>query len=145
MYCKIGEVLTNYNYSEKIHLKNKGRLGLQAKLSAMANGVSQKKETNNGSIATNGSVSNLTAAPDPLPTFLIILLGGNGDVEEKIFRGKSFIVVGLFEEVISHAKTALDGIKEMITSFGGKVNTRFSKNTSEYRFHRMNCYHINEL
>ena len=35
-------------------------------------------------------------------------------------------------------------IKEMIASFGGKVNTRFSKSTSEYRFHIMNCYPIND-
>ena len=86
-----------------------------------------------------------TAAPVPVPTFLIILLGGNGAVEEKVLRGMNFIISGLFEEVSSHAKTALDRIKEMIASFGGKVNTRFSKNTSVYRFHIMICYHINKL
>ena len=57
-----------------------------------------------------------------------------GAIEGKIFSGKSFIISGLFEEVSSHAKTALDKIKEMTASFGGKMNKRFSKNTSEYRF-----------
>ena len=39
--ARFGEVLANY--SKKNQLKNKGKLGLQAKLSAMANGVSLKK------------------------------------------------------------------------------------------------------
>ena len=39
--ARFGEVLANY--SEKNHLKNKGKLGLQAKLSEMVNGVSLKK------------------------------------------------------------------------------------------------------
>ena len=121
--ARFGEVLANY--IEKNYLKNKGKLGLRAKLSAMVNGVSLEKEKNNCSIVTNGSASNSTAAPVPVPTFLNILLGGNSDVEEKVLRGMNFIISGLFEEVSSHAKTALDRIKEMIASFGGKVNTRF--------------------
>ena len=91
----------------------------------MVNRVSLKKETNNCSISTNVRASNLIAASVPVPTFLIILLGVNGAVEEKVLRGMNFIISGLFEEVSSHAKTALDRIKEMIASFGGKVNTRF--------------------
>ena len=83
-----------YESNEYCYLKNKGKLG------------------------TNNS-SDSTAAPIPVPTFAVILLGGNGATEEKIFSGKSFIISGLFEEVSSHAKTALDKIKEMIASFGG--------------------------
>ena len=45
--------------------------------------------------------------PVPVPTFLIILLGGNGAVEEKVFRGMNFIISGLFEEVSSHAIISL--------------------------------------
>ena len=89
--------------------------------------------------------SDSTEALVPLPTFVVILLGGNGAIEEKIFSRKSFIISGLFEEVSSHANTALDKIREMIASFGGKVNQRFSKNTSEYRFRVMIYWHINEL
>ena len=133
--ARFGEVLRNY--SEMNHLKNKGKLGILAKLNGLVNGVIQKKEAN--------KCSDSTEAPVPLPTFVVILLGGNGAIEEKIFSGRSFIISGLFEEVSSHAKTAFDKIKEMITSYGGKVNQRFSKNTSEYRFRVMIYCHINEL
>ena len=92
----------------------------------MVNGVTKKKKTNN--------CSDSTAAPVPIPIFVVILLRGNGAVEEKIFYGMSFIVARLFEEVSTRTKTALDRIKDMITSFGVKVNTRFSRNRSEYIF-----------
>ena len=39
--ARFGEILANYG--KKNHLKNKGKLGLQAKLSEMVNGVSLKK------------------------------------------------------------------------------------------------------
>ena len=92
----------------------------------MVNKVSLKKDTNDGSIPTSFSAFNLTTAPNTIPIFLSILLGGNSAAKEKILCGKSFIA-RLFKEVSSHVKTALDRIKEMIASFGGKANKRFPK------------------
>ena len=120
------------------------QLAIALRRGALPDRLCAQGRKNKGKLGTNNS-SDSTAAPIPVPTFAVILLGGNGAIEEKIFSGKSFIISGLFEEVSSHAKTALDKIKEMIASFGGKVNKRFSKNTSEYRFRVMIYCHINEL
>ena len=48
--------------------------------------------SDDGSIGTNISVLASSAAPVPVSSFLIILLRGNGAVEEKILRGMRFIV-----------------------------------------------------
>ena len=72
--ARFGEVLANY--SETNHLKNKGKLGIRAYLNGLVNGVTQKEETNNS--------SDSTAAPIPVPTFAVILLGGNGAIAAQV-------------------------------------------------------------
>ena len=83
----------------------------------------------------NGEASTLDAAVANVPTFSIILQGHDGAVDGKIFDGITFIVSGAFKEVNSNSSAAFGQVREMIQSFGGKVASRFSKNTSESAFH----------
>ena len=85
-----------------------------------------------GASARQAAAAGATKRSVPVPTFNIILRGQNGAVGEKLLKGVYFVLSGYFEEVSSHKTTAEEGIKKMITSFGGEVKSSFSKNTSKY-------------
>ena len=80
------------------------------------------------SVTSTGS--NITVSGN----FRILVPGKNGAREENFLCGQTFIITGTFPEVgggdVNDAGVA--NVNAMIQSFGGKVNTRFSKNTSEY-------------
>ena len=116
--CNARFIETMDNYNEKMGLVGKGALGLRPKLLAAA---SARQAAAAG--ATNHAV--------PVPTFNIILRGENGAVGEKLLKGIYFVLSGYFGEVSPHKTTAEDGIKKMITYFGGDVKNCFSKNTSK--------------
>lgn len=73
-----------------------------------------------------------------VPGSFSILAPGVGEAESESFlKGKTFVMTGVFPEVGGGDDDSIgvEQLKSMIESFGGKVITRFSKNTSEYQFH----------
>mmetsp|Transcript_27345 Transcript_27345/g.51675 ORF Transcript_27345/g.51675 Transcript_27345/m.51675 type:complete len:644 (+) Transcript_27345:106-2037(+) len=65
--------------------------------------------------------------------FTVLVPGVDGAIDdEKLLRGKTFLIAGMFPEVGGRDGDAVGvgNIKAMIQSFGGKVITRFSKNTN---------------
>ena len=113
---------------KKNQIKNKGKLGLRVVLLMMVNRTSSREKT----VHDDGNTAAAAIICVHAPTFRIILYGESGAVKYKLLERMNFIVTGLFREVNLHRNAAVDKIKEMIGSFGGTVNTRFSKNTSEY-------------
>jgi len=66
-------------------------------------------------------------------TFTVLVPGVDGAIDdEKLLRGKTFLISGMFPEVGGRDGDVMGvgNIKAMIQSFGGKVITRFSKNTN---------------
>ncbi len=61
-------------------------------------------------------------------------VGGAVD-DENFLKGMTFVLSGIFIEVGGGDDDSIgvENLKSMIESFGGKVTTRFSKNTSEYQ------------
>ena len=121
-------------------LKGKGKFCLHAKLLATVSGLPQTDKKHAGTIASNpikptaGNSTTTISTPTvtAVSSFLILTQGENGAIGKKIIREKVFVLVGLFEEVNGHFATANADVKDMIESFGGKVNGRFSKNTSKF-------------
>jgi len=73
-------------------------------------------------------------------SYSILAPGLGGAVEdENILKGKTFVLTGIFLEVGGGDENSIgvENLKSMIESFGGKVTTRFSKNTSEYHLVRI--------
>lgn len=66
-------------------------------------------------------------------SFTVLVPGVDGALNEKTLAGKTFVISGCFPEVGGGDADAVGvaNAKTMIESFGGKVITRFSKNTSE--------------
>lgn len=66
--------------------------------------------------------------------FAVLVPGVDGALnDDKFLRGKTFLISGAFPEVggSNADSVGMENIKAMIGNFGGKVITRFSKNTSE--------------
>ena len=94
-------------------------------------------------------MSNTSSAVNIVPgSFSLPVPGVNGALDDETFlKGKSFIMTGIFIEVGGGDDDSIgvENLKSMIESFGGKVTTRSSKNTSEYQlslfapFHRYRC------
>jgi len=75
-------------------------------------------------------VVDATVQPAPTPTLKILLLGENGAADEKLVRGRVFILCRILNEANMHRATAEEEIKKMTTSFGGEVKRSISKNTT---------------
>lgn len=68
-------------------------------------------------------------------SYSILVPGVNGALDDDSFlKGKAIVMTGVFPEVGGGEDDSIgvENLKSMIESFGGKVTTRFSKNTSEY-------------
>ena len=88
--------------------------------------------TNSATIAfTSAGSSNATTAP---VTFHILVPGVNGALDANFLRGLTFVITGTFPEAGGGGESdaGVANVTAMIQSFGGKVNGRFSKKTSEY-------------
>jgi NAD-dependent DNA ligase len=66
-------------------------------------------------------------------SFKILVPGVNGALGESFLKGKTFVITGVFPEVGGGDDDCIgvENLKSMIETFGGKVTTRFSKNSSE--------------
>ena len=67
-------------------------------------------------------------------SFTVLVPQVDGAVDDNFLKGKTFVLAGNFPEVGGGDENAVGhaNIKAMIQSFGGKVITRFSKNTSKF-------------
>ncbi|KAL7435774.1 hypothetical protein ACHAXM_004665 [Skeletonema potamos] len=66
-------------------------------------------------------------------SYSILVPGVNGALDDDSFlKGKAIVMTGVFPEVGGGEDDSIgvENLKSMIESFGGKVTTRFSKNTS---------------
>jgi len=89
---------------------------------------SASKAAKGGKKKSAGSTANVVPG-----SYSILAPGLGGAVEdEKILKGKTFVLTGIFLEVGGGDENSIgvENLKSMIESFGGKVTTRFSKNTS---------------
>lgn len=79
---------------------------------------------------TTGPTANIVPGSYSIP---VPGVGGAVD-DENFLKGKTFVMTGIFIEVGGGDDDSIgvENLKSMIESFGGKVTTRFSKNTSEY-------------
>ena len=66
-------------------------------------------------------------------SFKILVPGVNGALGDSFLKGKTFVITGVFPEVGGGDDDCIgvENLKSMIETFGGKVTTRFSKNSSE--------------
>ena len=96
--------------------------------------VASKAES--ASKAAKGRKKSTASAANIVPgSYSIPVPGVNGAVDDETFlKGKCFVMTGIFIEVGGgdDDSVGVENLKSMIESFGGKVTTRFSKNTSEY-------------
>ena len=90
--------------------------------------VSSKSESASAA-AKGNSRSSVTAG-----SFTVLVPGVDGALGDDFLKGKTFVLAGNFPEVGGGDENAIGhaNIKAMIQSFGGKVITRFSKNTSKF-------------
>ena len=67
--------------------------------------------------------------------FTVLVPGVDGALSDMILRDKTFVISGTFPEVGGGDADSVGvaNVKAMIQSFGGKVISRFSKKTSEFR------------
>ncbi len=81
--------------------------------------------------STSAGSSNATTAP---VTFHILVPGVNGALDANFLRGLTFVITGTFPEAGGGGESdaGVAYVTAMIQSFGGKVNGRFSKKTSEF-------------
>lgn len=96
--------------------------------------VASKSES--ASKAAKGGKKSTGAAANIVPgSYSILAPGVSGAVDDDSFlKGKTIVMTGVFPEVGGgdDGSIGVENLKSMIESFGGKVTTRFSKNTSEY-------------
>lgn len=87
--------------------------------------------TNSAMGSTSAGSSNATTAP---VTFHILVPGVNGALDANFLRGLTFVITGTFPEAGGGGESdaGVANVTAMIQSFGGKVNGRFSKKTSEF-------------
>ncbi len=88
------------------------------------------KFTSTSKAAKKGGKSNIVPG-----SFKILVPGVDGAVDDESFlKGKTFVMTGIFPEVGGGDDDSLgvENLKSMIETFGGKVITRYSKNTSEW-------------
>ena len=90
--------------------------------------VSSKSES--ASAAAKGNIRSSVSAG----SFTVLVPGVDGALGDDFLKGKTFVLAGNFPEVGGGDENAIGhaNIKAMIQSFGGKVITRFSKNTSKF-------------
>ena len=76
--------------------------------------------------------------------------------DESFLKGKTFVMTGVFPEVGGGDDDSLgvENLKSMIETFGGKVITRYSKNTSElssvmvvwiFPYYHFFCSHLSSV
>ena len=83
------------------------------------------------SATASTSVGTNTTAPG---SFRILVPGENGAKDANFLRGMTFVIAGTFPEAGGGGEgdAGVANVTAMISSFGGKVNGRFSKNTSKF-------------
>lgn len=83
------------------------------------------------SATASTSVGSNTTAPG---SFRILVPGENGAKDANFLRGITFVITGTFPEAGGGGESdaGVANVTAMISSFGGKVNTRYSKTTSEF-------------
>lgn len=93
-------------------------------------------KSESASKAAKGRKKFTGTAANIIPGSFSILIPGIGEAvdDESFLKGKTFLITGIFPEVGGGDDDSIGvvNLKSMIESFGGKVITRFSKNTSEY-------------
>ena len=87
--------------------------------------------------AAAGEPSEVAAGDTPeivAGSFVVLVPGVDGAVDDKFLKAKTFVISGTFPEVGGGKADALGvaNVQAMIESFGGRVVSRFSKKTSEY-------------
>lgn len=97
--------------------------------------------SNNAGSATVPTETSTSATATSVPpnttvpvTFRILVPEVNGALDANFLRGITFVITGTFPEAGGGGESdaGVANVTAMVESFGGKVNARFSKNTSEY-------------
>ena len=102
-------------------------------ITALATSVSAPASTAGSTTVPTASTSvgSTTTAPG---SFRILVPGENGAKDANFLRGMTFVITGTFPEAGGGGESdaGVANVTAMISSFGGKVNTRYSKTTSEF-------------
>ena len=125
---RFGEVMKNYVE----RMTAKGKLNFRSSLLALTSGISASTGKDDSALDTKESLTDAAmAAPHtPQTKFVPLSLGVDGAATEKVLRGMTFVLAGIFDEVEGQKSEVHNAISKMVASFGGKVNARFSKNTT---------------
>ena len=120
---------------------SKGKVANQSQ-SASKSAKSKKTQSQvPGASATAAAGSTIVAG-----SFTVLAPGVDGALaNDELLKGQTFVISGTFPEVGGGDEDAVGVaiIKAMIESYGGKVISRFSKNTSEYMYHaNLSLLHI---
>ena len=105
--------------------------GSKAKSAKVATKAESASKAAKGRKKSTASTANIVPG-----SFSVPVPGVDGAVDDENFlKGKTFVMTGVFIEVGGgdDDSVGVENLKSMIESFGGKVTTRFSKNTSEYQ------------